>query len=52
VVLTQEDVILVTDLSWMAAKASDKVIAKHCKQLSALRQIVSFFCFPYTIFFA
>ncbi|CAL8142002.1 unnamed protein product [Orchesella dallaii] len=41
VVLTQEDVILVTDLSWMAAKASDKVIAKHCKQLAALRQIES-----------
>ncbi|ODN01786.1 Serine/threonine-protein kinase 11-interacting protein, partial [Orchesella cincta] len=41
VVLTQEDVILVTDLSWMAAKASDTVIAKHCKQLSALRQIES-----------
>lgn len=49
IVLTQEDIILVTDISWMAVKANEKVLAKHIKPFAMLRQIVSYFVPNYPV---
>lgn len=39
--LTNEEVLLITDLSWMAGR-SEKVTTTHGRKLSHLRQVVSF----------